>query len=64
MARLVKHHAHGPYTVNEDDVGRTFCQCGLSQNLPYCDGSHGKTCDEEPGKTYVYDDGSRSEVKK
>jgi CDGSH-type Zn-finger protein len=37
--------------------------CGLSANLPYCDGSHKRTRDEEAGKTYVYDaTGHRTEI--
>ncbi len=31
------------------------CQCGLSRNKPFCDGSHTKTKGEEPGKLYIYD---------
>jgi hypothetical protein len=31
------------------------CQCGLSQNKPFCDGSHRVTRDEEPNKLYAYD---------
>uniref|UniRef100_UPI0025FE9ADD CDGSH iron-sulfur domain-containing protein n=1 Tax=Natronococcus sp. TaxID=35747 RepID=UPI0025FE9ADD len=39
------------------------CQCGLSAELPFCDGSHRATSDEEEGTTYVYDDdGERSVV--
>jgi CDGSH-type Zn-finger protein len=37
--------------------------CGLSANLPYCDGSHKRTRDEAAGKTYVYDaTGHRTEI--
>ena len=35
-----------------------ICACGLSQNLPHCDGAH-KACrqggGETPGKLYIYD---------
>jgi CDGSH-type Zn-finger protein len=40
-----------------------ICGCGLTRNFPFCDGTH-KTCkDEEPGKTYIYDEqGGRTEA--
>ncbi|MGI0053535.1 MAG: CDGSH iron-sulfur domain-containing protein [Thermoplasmata archaeon] len=41
------------------DVGEktiAICQCGLSRNKPFCDGSHHKTAGEEPGKLYLYDE--------
>jgi CDGSH-type Zn-finger protein len=38
--------------------------CGLSNNQPFCDGSHKKTADEEAGKVYRYNtDGTRTEIK-
>ncbi|MDX1681923.1 MAG: CDGSH iron-sulfur domain-containing protein [Phycisphaeraceae bacterium] len=60
MARLVRHDATGPQEVKPDPDGKSHwvCMCGLSQNLPFCDGSH-KLCKqdggEEEGKVYVYD---------
>lgn len=56
MARLVRHEQTGPYRIDPQDKPVFICGCGLSRNLPYCDGQH-KTCREEvPGKVYVYDD--------
>jgi len=54
MARLVPHDQTGPIEVKpqQDSVG--ICQCGLSQNLPFCDGSHNVCKKEAAGKVYVY----------
>lgn len=55
MPRLVRHDALGPFKVEPQDKPIFICACGLSQNLPYCDGSH-KACKDEPtGKLLVYD---------
>ncbi len=61
MAREVTHEAHGPYMIDEDEFDEqgnpaAICQCGLSDNKPYCDGSHAGTTDEEEGKVYKYED--------
>ena len=42
MARLVWHDRQKPYQIRLDGVTEpTFiCARGLSQNKPYCDGSH------------------------
>ncbi len=58
MPRLVRHDADGPIRIDPPlDKPIFICACGLSQNLPYCDGAH-KACKttETPGKLAVYDE--------
>jgi CDGSH iron-sulfur domain-containing protein 3 len=56
MPRLVRHEATGPTEIKPQEKSVWVCACGLTQNLPFCDGSH-KTArqNEQPGKLYVYD---------
>ncbi len=63
MARYVKRDATGPMEIKVGNESKWICMCGLSKNQPYCDGSHKMTAGEEPGKTYIYKDGKRTEVK-
>ncbi|MFA4937368.1 MAG: CDGSH iron-sulfur domain-containing protein [Patescibacteria group bacterium] len=56
MARLVKKTAQGPLELKPQDKSVWICMCGLSRNQPFCDDSHQKTLDEDPSKTYSYDE--------
>lgn len=68
MARLIRFTATEPIKLDPSTLPKDkmvfICACGLSKNLPYCDGSH-KPCrvNEQPGLLYVYDD-SRTIVTK
>ncbi len=55
MPRLVLHERNRPYVVKVGEQELHLCACGLSQNKPYCDGTHKKTLDEK-GDLFFYDD--------
>ena len=35
-------HVNKPIVVDETPGKKAYCQCGLSVNLPYCDGAHSR----------------------
>jgi CDGSH-type Zn-finger protein len=59
MGRLVDHDATGPRKLDESDIDPekgdiAVCQCGLSAEYPFCDGTHRQTRDEDEDTCYRY----------
>ena len=55
MPRLVKRFRQEPFVITVGGETQYICGCGLSGNLPYCDGTHELTADEDAAKLYWYD---------
>jgi len=62
MVRFIIHEEKGPFKIPASDEPTSICMCGLSENKPYCDGSHMKTLDEEGEITYIYEGNTRYDV--
>lgn len=62
MARIIIHKEQGPMEIRCGDESKWLCRCGLSKDQPWCDGSHNRTLDEDPGKLYFYEGDGRREV--
>ncbi len=64
MSRIIIREDQGPMEIQCGSEKKWLCRCGLSNKQPWCDSSHKKTRDEEPGKLYIYEGDSRREVSK
>lgn len=58
MPRLVRLTATTPFKIEPGaipaDKAIWICQCGLSQKMPFCDGSHKSIRDEPGGMVCLY----------
>ncbi len=59
---MARHEATKLQIIDPQEKPIFICACGLSQNLPYCDGSHSKCRDEAAGTLYIYDEKRQSVV--
>jgi CDGSH-type Zn-finger protein len=56
MARLVKRFRDKPYELAVGGETLYICGCGLSANLPFCDGTHKSARGEEADRLHWYDE--------
>ncbi len=62
MSRLIIADRNKPYQIKPSDRSTWVCQCGLSKNKPFCDGSHTRTIGETEGSTYYYGNLTQKQV--
>lgn len=67
MPREVTTDGDRPYIIDEEELedqggNVAICQCGLSADKPFCDGSHRQTEGEEEGVLYRYDEDGEREI--
>lgn len=56
MARIIRHTRDTPYKIPPNVHALWVCGCGLSQNKPFCDGSHTQVRREDPAHLYIYNE--------